>query len=276
MTTEWSAFAAALRAPGTPAPPGLKAWNGSDVQRRFDVHRNTVTVTLVQALGETLPVCRQAQGPECFDALARGFLLAQPPRGPVLAEWGDGFAPWLQTFEPAAAWPWLPPLAELERARVRAFHAPDARPLGVADIAPQLADAARLPTLRLQLHPSYQVLRACWGVVSLWAAHQGDRPAAELTVHEIDEAALVLRDDGAGGGDVVVLPLPMAAAAFCAALAAGQTLADAVSIAATEAAEAAEAATTPGAGSAGFDLATTLALLIRHGALVGWHSPGVH
>jgi hypothetical protein len=262
MTSEWSSFAAALREPGTPPPLGLTSWNGSDVARRFDVHRNTFIVTLVQALGETLPVCHQALGAECFDALARAFVLAAPPCSPVLDEWGNGFAPWLAGFGPAAAWPWLPGLARLERARIVAFHAADAAPLTAADIAPALANAAQLAGSVLVLHPSCQLLQEDWGVVSLWAAHQqDDGPPQDLAVFEQPEAALVLRDDTASGsGEVVLLPLPLAAARCTAALQSGRSLAEAV----------AEASSAPEP----LDLAALLALFIRHGALAGWRRPG--
>ncbi len=258
MTSDLADFAAALRRPDAPPPAGLKAWNGSDVGRRLDVHRNTFVVTLVQALGETLPVCRQALGDACFDALARDHVRAEPPRTPVLAEWGDGFAPWLATVPAAAAWPWLPGLARLERARVTAFHAADATPLPVAEVASRLADAASLGATRLVLHPSCQVVLENWGVVSLWAAHQtGDAPPQDLAVFEQDEAALVLRDDTAiGGGEVLLLPLPLPAARCAEALRQGHPLGEAV------------------AEAGDVDLAGLLALFIRHGALVGWRTPG--
>jgi hypothetical protein len=205
-------------------------------------------------------VCRQALGDECFDALARAFVRVAQPGTPVLAEWGNGFAPWLAGFGPAAAWPWLPGLARLERARIVAFHAADAAPLIAADIAPALADTAQLAGSVLVLHPSCQVLHEDWGVVSLWVAHQrADGPPHDLAVVEEAEAALVLRDDTVhGGGEVTLLPLSLAAARCTAALQRGRPLADAV----------AEAGAEP------FDLAALLALLIRHGALAGWRRPG--
>lgn len=258
MSSEMADFAAALRRPDAPPPAGLKAWNGSDVGRRLDVHRNTFVVTLVQALGETLPVCRQALGDEAFDTLARAYVRADPPRSPVLAEWGDGFAPWLATVPAAAAWPWLPALARLERARITAFHAADAAPLRVAEVAARLADAEALAGSRLVLHPSCRVLMEVWGVVTLWAAHQTDgAPPQDLAVFEQDEAALVLRDDTAtGGGEVLLLPLSLPAARCADALARGTPLGEAV------------------AGAGDVDFAGLMALLIRHGAIVGWRNPG--
>jgi hypothetical protein len=295
MTAELAAFAQALCTPGTPAPPGLKAWNGSDLRRRFDVHRNTLLVSLTQALGDALPVCRQALGADCFDTLARVFVLAQPPVSPVLAAWGDGFAPWLEGLPAAAAWPWLPALARLERARVHAFHAADAAPLAPAMLAAAWADAQSLPGSRPVLHPSCTVVMADWAVVSLWAAHQGAVPPVDLAVLQAPEAALVLRDETSAAADdddsgVRVLPLPLAGAAFCAALGGGCSLADAVLAAGTGAAAAADASADidtdtdtdtdadadadADADTAAFDLAGTLAVLIRHGALVAWRAPG--
>lgn len=275
MTSDLLDFAAALQAPGTAPPPGLKAWNGSDPRPRFDVYRNTVLVSRVQALGDTLPVCRQAVGAECVDTLARAYLQVQAPTSPVLAEWGDGFADWLTGFAPAAPWPWLPALARLERARVRAFHAADATPLGSAALAAALADVAALPRSRLTLHPSCELVVADWNVVSLWAAHQADEAPTGLSVREQREAALVLRDDRAwqtstasdDDSGVRVLPLPLAAAEFCAALQLGCSFADAVE--ATAAADDDDEE-----DRAAFDLPATLALLIRHGALVGWVASG--
>lgn len=253
-------FAAALRAPGLPPPAGLCAWNGSDVLPRFNVHRNTFVAGLVQALGDALPVCRQALGDAAFDALARAYVDADPPRSPVLAHWGAGFAGWVRAdARVAPVWPWLADLARLERARITAWHAADAPPLAADTLAALCAQAPVLAQTRFTLHPSAQVLRFDWAVVGLWAAHQGSTPPSDLAVHERAEAALVLRDDGLAG-EVLVLPLAPAAAAFVDALARDLSLGEAA---------AAGAQTDPG-----FDLAACFTLLIRHHALVAHASPG--
>lgn len=263
-------FASALGDPGQAPPAGLRAWNGSDVRHRFNVHRNSFVAGLVQALGETLPVCRQAVGAEPFDAWAVAFVRTHPPRTPVLADWGADFAPWAQANDHArATCPWLPALARLERARVVACHAADAAPLGVAVLARRAADSGALLQARLRLHPSCHVLRAGWTVVSLWAAHQGPAAPRDLAVHEQPESALVLRDD-TRGGEVLVLPLHEVAADFCSTLHAGGTLGEALA-----GAVALAMPPEPGAADApAFDLAGMLALLIRHGAITAWPTPG--
>jgi hypothetical protein len=258
------AFAAALRAPGLPPPPGLCAWNGSDVRTRFNVHRNTYFAGLVQALGDTLPVCRQALGDEAFDALAKAYVSAEPPRSPVLATWGQGFDAWVRAHPQASlAWPWLADLARLERARAIAWTAADAPAADALEWAALCAQPERLARTRFTLHPSCQLLRFAWGVVDLWAAHQGAEPPADLAVHEQAQAALVLRDD-AQDGAVLVLRLDAPAAAFVERLALGQPLGEA-------ALAAAQVASTE---ATGFDLAACLALLIRHHAIAGHAPPG--
>jgi hypothetical protein len=175
----------------------------------------------------------------------------------VLSDYGDGFAGWTAQFEPAAGLPGLADLARLERARVRACHAADLTALGADDLARHGADPAALPGARLSLHPGATVIRSAFPVVSLWVAHQGD-PADIGPIPPRPETALVHRD----GDDVLVLPLALSTAHFLQALTAGRPLGQAVADAAA------------GDPEHPLDLATSLALLIRHGALVAWHTPG--
>lgn len=242
------AFAQALLDPTRPAPPGLLAWNGSDVGVRFGVYRNNVVTSLVGVLADTFPVVRRLVGDEFFAAMARLFICDHPPGSPVMSEYGDAFPVWVADFEPATALPYLAAMARLELARVRAFHAADATALPAQALADAVARPERLATLRLRLHPSLAVLDAAHAVVSLWAAHQSDDAEAISRVAlDAAEAALVLRH----GEDVLVLPLAGADAALARALQAGTPLAEA-------------AAQAPQA-----DLSALLALLLRHEAVVG-------
>jgi hypothetical protein len=244
------AFAGALLDPARPVPPGLATWNGSDPTLRFAVYRNNVVSSLVAALADTFPVLRELVGADFFTAMARLYVAEQPPPSPVLAHYGDGFADWVAQFEPAAAVPYLADMARLERARVRAYHAADAPVLGADAIAARLADPARLPTARLQLHPSVTVLASPWAVVSLWAAHQGRGRLADVDPAR-PECALVLRFED----DAAVLAIPAATAEFFHRLQRGLPLAEAAAL------------------PEPLDLGASLALLIRHGAVSAWFSP---
>lgn len=250
--TAQRAFAAALLDATLPPPAGLRTHNGSDARTRFNVHRNNVRVTLVAALAATFPVLRELVGAEFFGTMAHAYVGADPPRSPVLMHYGEGFADWVADFEPAASLPYLADMARLERSRVRAFHAADADALSAADLARHLAAPQRLPQAGLRLHPSLSVIDSRWAIVSLWAAHQGCGALADVNPAQA-EAALVLRIDD----DAAVIGITAEAAGFYRRLQQEQPLGQATA-----------------ATAAGFDLATSLALLIRHGAICAWHDTG--
>ncbi len=248
-------FAAALLDPDQALPAGLHTWNGSDPAPRFAVYRNNVASSLVAALADTFPVVRELVGAEFFSAMARVFVARHPPGSPVLTFYGAEFADFVASFPPAASLPYLADMARLEQARVLAFHAADADALVADQIAAHLEAPHQLPGARLQLHPSLSVVCASQAVVSLWAAHQGQGRIEDVALHT-PEAALVLRQHG----DAAVLPVPLALAGFCQQLASGSTLGSA----AEQAQQTAPATGTP------FDPGQALALLLQHGAVIGW------
>lgn len=249
-------FAAALLDPRHAGPPGLRTWNGSDPAARLAVYRNNVVSSLVDALADTFPVVQHLVGCEFFRAMAAVFVRQAPPRSPVLAHYGQGFASFVAGFEPARELPYLADVARLEFARLAALHAADAEPVAKAALSAALASGDHMGALRLVLHPSVNTLASRHAVVSLWAAHQRDDDSAIASI-DIDrpERALILRH----GLEVLVLPAPGGALEFVAAVQAGQGLADA----------AAQAA----ASAPAFDLTATLSTLLAHDALSSIYLP---
>lgn len=252
-------FVAALLDPARALRDGLRTWNGSDPAVRLAVHRNNVVVSLVQALADGFPVVKRLVGDDFFAVMAGVHVRAQPPRSPVLAEYGDGLADWLSTFEPAAALPYLPDMARLERARVRAHHAADTAALPADVLAARLQASSGLDRVRLGIHAATTAIASDWAVASLWAAHQheSDDAIGQVPLDQA-EAALVLRD----GDDVLVLPVGRPEAVFVQALQSALPLGAAV-----------EAATVAAVAGQPFDLAATLSLLIRHGCITDCHQP---
>ncbi|MGA0539207.1 DNA-binding domain-containing protein [Neotabrizicola sp. VNH66] len=239
-------FARALA--GGALPQGLTA-PGDEAARRFAVYRNNVAVARAEALAARFPVIRQLTGAEFFAALARVFIAAHPPQGPVLQEWGAAFPGFVKDFPPLAGHPYMADVARIEWARGEAFNAADATPLPPAALTG--ADPA---ALHLRLHPSLRLLYLDHPAVSLWAAHQpGAQPAA---LPQGPEVALVLRDAGFA---VPVWRLCPGDAALMAALMRDETLATAA-----EAAQMAEA---------GHDPAPFLVRLMRAGAFVTGATP---
>lgn len=250
-------MAATLLDPAAPAPAALRAHadrSDEGVARRLDVHRNNVAHGLARLLADSFPVVEQLVGAEFFEAMAVEHVRQQPPRSPLLFDYGAGFADWIEGFEPVRSLPYLPDVARLEWMRQCASHAADVAVPSPAELAAPLSQPAQLPGLRALLHPSLALLRSEFGAVSIWAAHQRCNTEVEVELQGIDwhqpEAALTLRD---ATDCVLTLPLSGADAGFVAALADGQALGDALQRA-----------------GEGVQLAPLLSLLIRHGALVGW------
>lgn len=224
-----SHFAVALLDPAQPAPAGLSSWNGSDPAQRFGIYRNNVMVSLIEALADTFPVVQTLVGEEFFRAMAREFVRISPPVSPVLAYYGDEFPAFVERFPPAASLPYLADVARLEYARVLAFHAADSEPLSAESLMAQLADPARLPSLRFQFAPSAMLLQSDWAIASLWGAHQGIGELAAVDPN-VAESALVHRV----GLALEVIPLAPADARFVAALLAGEPLGVAAELAAED------------------------------------------
>ncbi len=250
-------FAASLLTPGSRCPPGLMTWNGSDPGRRFDVYRNNVMVSLIDALADSCPVAEALVGTRFFRAMAGIFVCANLPVSPVMAHYGKGFDAFIRTFEPAAGVPYLADVARLELLRVQAFHAADAVPLKSADLAHVLANADALPGARIALHPSVAVMPSPFAIASLWLAHQSDDVSAALGGVDAMRAEAVLISRV--GLDVTMFSIDAATSVFVTSLAADMALASAAGRA---------QATDPA-----FDIPAALALLLRGEAMIAINFP---
>ncbi len=244
------AFAAALLDPAIAPSFEFVGPDREPSARRFAVYRNNVVVGLIDAVGDNFPAVRRIVGEDFFRAMARAYVLADPPRSPVLIDYGATFPDFIAAFEPADPLPYLADVARIERAWTEAYHAPEARPLtteALAALAPEEAAG-----LRLVVHPSSTVVRSLFPAVTIWRMNVADGVPEPVDFEAGGEDALALRPEA----DVEVRVAPPGGADFVSALAERRTLA--------EAAEAAFRADDR------FDLSANLAALIAMGAFVGF------
>ncbi|CAH2603324.1 conserved protein of unknown function [Rhodovastum atsumiense] len=249
---------AALLAPGLtdptlPPPANLTGPRGKGAVRRYNVHRNNVTVSLIDALAAIFPATQRLTGPDFFRAMARFHIRATPPRSPLLFEYGRDFPAFIEGYEYARPLPWLADVARLERAWLDAYHAAEAPALRAGALA--AIAAPDLETLRFVPHPASRVLRSPFPALSLFVMNRNDGPPGPLAAF-VAEDALVTRPDQ----DVMVRHLPPGGAPFLARLLAGATLG--------EAAEAGFAA------AAAFDLAGNIAGMITAGVFAAIRDGG--
>jgi hypothetical protein len=213
-------FAAALGDPAAPPPARMLGREGRPDARRFAVYRNNVAVGLIAALEMRYPVTRRLVGDDFFRALARAFMARRKPASPVMIRYGADFPDFLETFEPAREIVYLGEVARLENAWVEAYHAAEATPIGLDNLAALAPE--RLGEIVFAFHPSARLLRLAHPAASIWASHQGSAEPRAPTIWA-PEDALVTRPDA----DVAARILPPGGYEFAAALMAGATLAQA-------------------------------------------------
>lgn len=214
-----AAFAAAILDPALPPPAGLTTARGAPDEKRFAVYRNNVAVGLRKALAARFPVVERLVGEAFFALIARAYIAGARPASPLLFAYGDDFADFIETFAPAASVPYLADVARIEAAVTRAYHAADAAPLAIAQLA--ALPPERLAETRLAPHPAAAMVRSRFPVGSIWQAHQSETVAPVSAAG--GEAVLVARP----GFEVGIHILPTRDAGFAAALFAGEMLGDA-------------------------------------------------
>jgi hypothetical protein len=209
-------FAGAILFDDKPIPAIISAASGRASTSRFGVYRNNVIAGLINAVAARYPVVRKLLSSESFDEIARMFVMTEPPRSPVLLDYGDGFPQFLRSIGRIAAADYVADIAELESARTRAYHAADATPLSRNAFTEFAAD--KLPDMRLMLHPSVSLLKSRFPIVTIWETnrHTGGNSLSQWK----PEAALIARPYL----DVTVWRLSRSAYEFLAAIAEGQTI----------------------------------------------------
>jgi hypothetical protein len=241
-------FAGAVLDPEAAVPAPLSGRGVASPSRRFGVYRNNVYASLIDVLAGRFPVVVRLVGEEFFRAMARAYVEREPPRSAVLIRYGVGFPDFIADFAPAASVPYLADMASLEWAWHAAYHAPDAMPLPLAELAGAIDHAEDAV---LTLHPSLGVVRSpYYPIVSIFELNTqaGDVPPTRL---EGGEDAFVARPCL----EVELRRLPEGGASFLLALKEEKSIGEAAAIACGQ--------------HSSFDLQANLAGLIASGAIIG-------
>jgi hypothetical protein len=215
-------FATGLTDPTCPTPSGVVGPRGKGAVKRYNVYRNNVTVSLIDALVAIYPAVQRITGTEFFRAMARFHVRATPPTSPLLFDYGRDFPAFIENYEYAQAMPWLADVARIERAWLDAYHAADGLALPAATLAQVPAD--RLGDIIFRVHPATRIVRSAYPAGAIFAMNRGDGPVTSLKSSAAEDA-LITRPDM----EVDVRLLPPGNATFLASLIGGATLAEATS-----------------------------------------------
>lgn len=212
-----TSFAAALLDPELATPSVVVGPRNKSAAKRYDVYRNNVTVSLIDALAAVFPATMRITGADFFRAMARFHVRATPPTSPLLFEYGRDFPEFIERYEYAASMPWLGDVARIERAWLDAYHADDVDPLSPGTLASipaeQLTDTVLTP------HPAARIVRSRFPAVTIFAANRSEDPVGRIEATE-PEDALVTRPNL----EVIVRRLPPGGAVFLMRLLAGEPL----------------------------------------------------
>lgn len=151
-----------------------KTQAGQVSQRRFNVYRNNIATSLIEALADTFPTVCQLVGEDFFKACAQAFINQQLPNSPLLFQYGKEFPDFLDNVAQAQSVPYLSDVARLEWVWCQSYYAADATPVGI-DALTEFADD-KINEIIFEFHPALWLIRSDWPVASIWHAHQQDTP----------------------------------------------------------------------------------------------------
>jgi hypothetical protein len=238
-------FAAALLDPDRATPAAVAGPNGKAARKRYNVYRNNVTVSLINALAAVFPATMRITGVDLFRAMARLHARATPPTSPLLFEYGRDFPDFIEHCEYARLMPWLADVARIERAWLDSYHAADAEPLAPQVLASipveKLADTVFVP------HPATRVARSSYPAVTIFAANRSEGAAGGIEASQPEDALLTRPRL-----EVMVRRLPPGGAVFLTRLIAGEPLGMAAAAALSD--------------SPAFDLSANIAGMLEAGA----------
>ena len=223
--------------------------SGKGAVKRYNVYRNNVTVSLIDALAAIFPATQRITGVEFFRAMARFHVRATPPRSPLLFEYGHDFPDFIAQYEHARPMPYMPDTARIERAWLDAYHAADMPSLRVQSLVAVPAES--LPGIVFVPHPATRIVRSSFPALSIFAANRGDGPVQRIEDF-VPEDTLITRPDH----DVTARLLPVGGAEFVGQLLMGQSLGSAAALALD--------------ASPGFDLAGNIAGMLEAGAFTAF------
>lgn len=138
------------------------------------VYRNTSLHGAVEALRANYPVAEAIIGTAMFNGIATEFAGTCPPQSPILADYGRGFADWIEHQPWVTHVPYLSDVARFERMHIESLFAADAIPLSSDMIAATGIEDWTQITLRL--HPATRFGWATTPAMRIWLAHQSFAP----------------------------------------------------------------------------------------------------
>lgn len=191
LADDQARFIAVLQQGPAAFPDGLFADHPDRVLLGLKAHANTISHARLIALEDSFLRTRQAMGQDAFNLVSRDFIELPDVRTSKLVQIGEGFAAFLAATDADQA---HCDLAQIEWAWLQAYHAADAAPMLLADLAG--LDEAGLLDLPIIPHPASRLVPVQSDIRALLPELEGSsapdarhllitRPDAEVLLHPL-------------------------------------------------------------------------------------------
>lgn len=200
--------------PITMATPASHIW----------IHRNNITVNLLNILKETYPLLRQLLGEDYFLQTAKQYIRQYPSCNSNLYDYGEYFFSFLATQTALSHLPYLEEVAHFEWATHHIFFAADCVPLDMTalnKISPE-----QYSTIHFTLNPACELLAFKFPIlkiIDLCHGHLSDN----IDINDGGVNLLIIRQDN----EIKLIPLPANEFHFLKALQDNQSFEKALNIA---------------------------------------------
>lgn len=189
-----------------------------DASDLLQIHKNNYRLTLSDALVDVYPIVQSFVGRDWLEAALKKFVTEHPPQSACLAEYGGGFADFLDGFKPAASLVYLSDVARLEWAIYACQNKRDEKFLSGRDWAAFVGPDVGRQTLRTV--EAHQFISSKYPLLDLWNIGSGADTDAEINLDSGGVYLLVIRPDT----EVLIFPLELSEYRFLNRLNAGETL----------------------------------------------------
>ena len=169
MITSETNFHKGLLDPTVQAPEGLVNPDGSQANKRFDVYRNNIAVSLSDALESAFPVIRKLVGDQFFRAMAGVYLRRHLPTSPIMMFYGEMMPKFLRRFNPAQSLPYLSDITTFELAMRHPYHAANVSPIDAT--VPSALAPDKMMGAKLTLAPATTVIESQFPIYSIYRAN---------------------------------------------------------------------------------------------------------
>lgn len=164
-----------------------------DPPERLRVYAEGFPARVEESLSESFEAIKHILGRSLFHRMSHDYAQGVISKHYDLSQIGRGLAGFLKGYSLTAELPFLPDLARLEWAAMRAFHSQTTGPWNMSE-----AEQTRLTqgTVRLKMHESIGLVSSSWPIADLWFLRNQSRDSIDLEVENHAQDVLVYRNGG--------------------------------------------------------------------------------